>query len=76
MLSDLKIGQSAVLEHFMDEYTAVRCMELGCLPGETIRLEQFAPPGDPLCISFNGTQLSMRLKDAGQIIVRKGEEPK
>ena len=34
-----------------DENIALKLMEMGCLPGEVITLERFAPMGDPMAIA-------------------------
>jgi len=44
-------------------------MEMGCIPGETIRVEQIAPLGDPISISVACYQLSLRNDEAEGIII-------
>jgi ferrous iron transport protein A len=44
-------------------------MEMGCLPGEMIVLEQIAPLGDPISVSISGYSLSLRLNEAESILV-------
>ncbi len=44
-------------------------MEMGCLPGEKITIEQVAPLGDPISVSISGYSLSLRLSEANQINV-------
>jgi ferrous iron transport protein A len=44
-------------------------MEMGCLPGEEISVEQVAPLGDPLSVQVAGYTLSLRLDEAEHIIV-------
>lgn len=46
-------------------------MEMGCLPGETVVVEQVAPLGDPISIRIAGYSLSLRLNEADQIILDK-----
>ena len=48
-------------------------MEMGCVPGEEIRVEQIAPLGDPIAISVSGYSLSLRLNEAQNIFVEKLE---
>ena len=48
---------------------ALKLMEMGCIPGETIRVEQIAPLGDPISISVAGYQLSLRNDEAESIII-------
>jgi ferrous iron transport protein A len=44
-------------------------MEMGCLPGEKIMIEQVAPLGDPISVTVAGYSLSLRLNEAEHIIV-------
>jgi Fe2+ transport system protein FeoA len=46
-------------------------MEMGCVPGETVRVDQIAPLGDPISISVAGYNLSLRLNEADQIFVEE-----
>ncbi len=46
-------------------------MEMGCVPGELIRVEQIAPLGDPISISVAGYALSLRLSEAQEIFVEE-----
>jgi Fe2+ transport system protein FeoA len=44
-------------------------MEMGCIPGELIIVEQIAPLGDPISISVAGYQLSLRINEADSIFI-------
>lgn len=68
-LSELKPGQSAVIKSFTSNDLFLKLMEMGCLPGERVVLEQTAPLGDPVSISVSGYTLSLRLNEAEEIIV-------
>ena len=46
-------------------------MEMGCVPGERIRVEQVAPLGDPMSIVVAGYNLSLRLNEADNIFVEE-----
>lgn len=48
-----------------------RLMALGLLPGMELRLTHEAPFGDPIAIQFNGCHMSLRIKDAAFIEVKK-----
>lgn len=69
-LSDLKRGESAVIESFTDEILQLKLLEMGCLPGETVTLERIAPPGDPFAIRVAGSVLSIRQDEADQVVIR------
>lgn len=68
-LSQLKPGQKAVIKDFDNQEIHLKLMEMGCLPGESITVEQKAPLGDPLSVSIAGYTLSLRLNEADHIIV-------
>ncbi|OAQ39078.1 iron transporter [Pedobacter psychrophilus] len=66
-LSQLKIGAIGIIKEFTDLEMSVKLMEMGCLPGETIKVERIAPFGDPIAISVSGYQLSLRKREASTI---------
>ena len=68
-LSQLKPGQKAVIKDFDNQEIHLKLMEMGCLPGEQITVEQRAPLGDPVSINIAGYTLSLRLNEADHIIV-------
>ena len=68
-LSELKPGQKAIITKFSNEETSLKLMEMGCLPGEEVFLEQIAPLGDPISIIISGYTLSLRLEEAEQISI-------
>jgi ferrous iron transport protein A len=73
-LSALKIGESAVIESFNDEFISLKLMEMGCMPGERIVLERIAPLGDPLIINISGYLMTMRKSEADTIIINRTPE--
>ena len=68
-LSELKTGQQAIIKKFNNNEIFLKLMEMGCLPGEKITMEQKAPLGDPISINVSGYSLSLRLNEADHIIV-------
>ncbi len=68
-LSDLKPGQEAIIRQFDNDEISLKLMEMGCLPGEKILLEQIAPLGDPISIAVSGYSLSLRLNEAQHVFV-------
>ncbi|MEQ1676300.1 MAG: FeoA family protein [Chitinophagaceae bacterium] len=68
-LSDLKPGQEGIIKEFQDNDIFLKLMEMGCVPGERILLEQVAPLGDPISVSVAGYHLSLRLNEAEHILV-------
>ena len=49
----------------------LKLMEMGCVPGEHVKVEQVAPLGDPISISVAGYSLSLRLTEARTIFVEE-----
>ena len=68
-LSELKPGQEGIIKEFNDNDIFLKLMEMGCVPGERILLEQVAPLGDPISVKVAGYRLSLRLDEAMHIIV-------
>ena len=68
-LSDLKPGQEGIIKEFQNNEIFLKLMEMGCVPGERILLEQVAPLGDPISVNVAGYHLSLRLNEAEHILV-------
>jgi ferrous iron transport protein A len=70
-LSELKAGERATIMDFESSELELKLMEMGCLPGEEIVVEQIAPLGDPISVRIAGYSLSLRKNEARQILVTK-----
>jgi ferrous iron transport protein A len=70
-LSDLRSGSTARIVSFEDNDLFLKLMEMGCVPGELVRIEQVAPLGDPISIAVAGYNLSLRLNEADNIFVEE-----
>ncbi len=68
-MSDLKPGEEAVISGFTDELKYLQLMEMGCIPGEKVRLLSRAPFGDPISIQIGTYKLSIRKSEARNILV-------
>lgn len=68
-LSNLKIGESGVVEDFSDPSLSLKLMEMGCIPGEKIKLHKYAPMGDPMMVEVSGYFLTLRKQEAETIII-------
>lgn len=68
-LSTVGVGKKAMIKAFEDDEIFLKLMEMGCIPGEEILVEQIAPLGDPISITVSGYQLSLRLNEAEKILV-------
>ena len=70
-LRDLRQGESAIIHSIQDSDLFLKLLEMGCVPGERIRVEKIAPFGDPISIQVAGYMLSLRLNEADAIFVER-----
>ena len=69
-LSEIKKGESAIIESFTDDNMKLKLLEMGCLPGEKVTVDRFAPLGDPMAILVADSIISIRLDEADNVLVR------
>ena len=70
-LSEVEVGKVVIIKHFENDDIFLKLMEMGCVPGEKIFVEQIAPLGDPISILVAGYILSLRLNEAENIWVEE-----
>lgn len=70
-LSKVEIGKRVIIKSFEKDEIFLKLMEMGCVPGEVIRVDHFAPLGDPISITVSGYNLSLRLNEAEKIWVEE-----
>lgn len=70
-LSKIEPGETVVIHSFESEDIFLKLMEMGCVPGEKVTIEQIAPMRDPISIHIAGYKLSLRLEEADQIWVER-----
>ena len=64
--SILKVGgEGALRQHFLD---------MGVIPGATLKVEKLAPMGDPMELRIHGYELTLRIDDARLIEIEKIEK--
>lgn len=68
-LSELKTGAIGKIAGFNSDDLELKLMEMGCIPGELIVVEQVAPMGGPMNIRVAGYMLSLRKDEADKILV-------
>lgn len=68
-VAEMRPGEIATISGFTDDYLSVKLMEMGCIPGVSVRYNFSAPLGDPVCISILGYELSLRLEEAATISI-------
>ena len=70
-LSEIAAGTVARILSFENNDLFLKLMEMGCVPGELVKVEQIAPLGDPISITVAGYNLSLRLNEADNIFVEE-----
>ena len=65
-LSNLKPGQQGTILKLDSSIGPIRrrLMDMGVLPGETVKVEKVAPMGDPIEITVKSYNLSLRKNEA------------
>jgi len=75
-LSEIGVGKTVIIKHFDKDEIFLKLMEMGCVPGEIIVIDQVAPMGDPISILVAGYHLSLRLDEAENIWVEEIDSKK
>lgn len=70
-LSEIRPGSTARILSFENNDLFLKLMEMGCVPGERVKVVQVAPLGDPISIIVSGYSLSLRLNEADNIFVEE-----
>jgi len=70
-LDQLSVGEHAVVMSFTNNAVKLLLLEMGCIPGEKISIEQVAPLGDPIAVNVSGYVLSMRKAEAATVEIKK-----
>ncbi|HNQ12984.1 MAG TPA: FeoA family protein [Bacteroidia bacterium] len=68
-LSSIKKGEKCRIESFNDAQLGQKMMEMGFLPGEVVKVEQFAPFGNPIAISLEPSLIGIRSEEAQTVMV-------
>ena len=63
-LSELKKGEVGIIRSFESEELFIKLMEMGCIPGEKVFVEQIAPLNGPISILIGSYKLSLRIDEA------------
>jgi ferrous iron transport protein A len=70
-LSEIKIGKEVIIHSFKNDDIFLKLMEMGCVPGEKVKVEKISLFKDPISISVAGYTLSLRLDEAEHILVEE-----
>lgn len=70
-ISDLKVGQKAIVLKLNEENKAIRrhLLDMGITRGVEIEIKKIAPMGDPIDISLRDYELCIRKEDLSKIEV-------
>ncbi|MGB3605648.1 MAG: FeoA family protein [Psychroserpens sp.] len=68
-LADIKRGQEGVITDVSSIHIPLKLLEMGCLPGNFVKLVQMAPFADPMYLNINGTHLAIRKETALHILI-------
>ena len=71
MLSEIAAGKTVIVTSVVKDEIFLKLMEMGCVPGEKIIVDQIAPLGDPISIRVSGYHLSLRINEAENIMVEE-----
>ena len=73
-IADLKKGESAVITDSSSNDIPLKLLEMGCLPGNEVKLLQLAPFSDPMYLNVNDIFLAIRKETASLIVIEKINE--
>ncbi len=70
-IADLKKGERGVITDSSSKDIPLKLLEMGCLPGNEVKLLQLAPFYDPLYLNVNGSFLAIRKDTAVLILIER-----
>ena len=68
-LDQIKKNQRAKIVEIDTDLLPLKLIEMGCLPGNEVRLEQLAPLKDPMYLVIDGCHLAIRKETAQHITI-------
>ncbi len=73
-IADLQKGEQGIITDASSSEIPLKLLEMGCLPGNTVKLLQVAPFADPMYLNINGSHLAIRKSTATLIQIEKVNE--
>ena len=70
-LAQLKKGETAIITDVSSIEIPLKLLEMGCLPGNSVKLIQLAPFQDPMYLNINGSYVAIRKETASHILIEK-----
>ncbi len=68
-IADLKVGEMAIIKGYESHDYTYKLLEMGFIPGSTVKVNYKAPLGDPLSVRVSGYNVALRLEEAAIITV-------
>ena len=68
-VADMIPGETGIISGFSDDQLSSKLLEMGFLPGTSVRFNFTAPFGDPICVTISGFDLSLRVDEASMISI-------
>ena len=68
-IADLKKGERGVIIDSSSKDIPLKLLQMGCLPGNEVKLLQLAPFSDPLYLNVNDSFLAIRKDTAALILI-------
>jgi ferrous iron transport protein A len=69
-LDKIKPGNCAIIIGFEEDSIPLKLLEMGLLPGNTVKVKRIAPLKDPIHITVSGYDLALRADEARFITVQ------
>jgi ferrous iron transport protein A len=73
-IADLKKGERGVIIDSSSKDIPLKLLEMGCLPGNEVKLLQLAPFSDQLYLNLNDSFLAIRKDTAALILINRIDE--
>ena len=71
-LTDLAVGQSAVIEDIVGERVqSMKLLDVGLVPQTVVTVRKIAPMGDPIEVGVRSYVLTLRKAEAALIMVKQ-----
>jgi len=70
-IADLKKGEQGIITDSSSRNIPLKLLEMGCLPGNKVKLLQLASFSDPMYLDINDSFLAIRKETAALILIDK-----
>ena len=70
-VADLQKGEKAIILDFPVDTIPLKLIEMGCLPGNEVKLVQTTPFNGPLFLTINDSNIAIRKNTAAEIQIEK-----